>query len=91
MRGSGPAYAQNSFDREFQSSRSASINNDIIERAAEALFEFVFAGCDRLDGKRHWADCSEDTKAGFRSEANAVLEAIWPVTANGALTIKRVG
>ena len=32
-----------------------------------------------LDGKHHWVDCDEDTKSGFRSEAKAVLEAVWPM------------
>jgi hypothetical protein len=59
--------------------RSAAIDEHIIDRAAEALFEFVFSGCDRLDGKHRWADCNEDTKTGFRSEAKAVLEAVWPM------------
>ena len=53
--------------------------HDVIERAAEALYQFVFSGCDRLDGKRRWADCGEDTKAGFRREASAVLEAVLPI------------
>ena len=59
--------------------RSAAIEQDIVDKAAEALFEFVFSGCDRLDGKHHWVDCDEDTKSGFRSEAKAVLEAVWPM------------
>ena len=52
---------------------------EVIERAAEALYEFVFSGCDRLDGKRRWADCDEETKAGFRREAAAVLEVVLPI------------
>jgi hypothetical protein len=59
--------------------RSAEVDSDIIELAAEALFQFVFSGCERLDGKHHWTDCDEDTKAGFRAEAVAVLKAVWPV------------
>jgi hypothetical protein len=65
----------------------------MIERAAEALFEFVFSGCDRLDGKRHWANCDEETKAGFRREASAVLEAVLPallVGENKSPEIRRV-
>jgi hypothetical protein len=54
------------------------IDREIVERAAEALFEFVFSGCDRLDGKHRWADCDENTKAGFRAEVTAVLAAAWP-------------
>jgi hypothetical protein len=72
-------FAENRTDPALQSERSAPIEYDLIERAAEALFDFVFSGCDRLDGKRHWADCGEETKAGFRREASAVLEAIWPM------------
>ena len=59
--------------------RSAAIDNHVIERAAEALFEFVFSRCNRLDGKRCWADCDEKTKSGFRREASAALEATWPI------------
>jgi hypothetical protein len=54
------------------------IDSGTTERAAEALFEFVFSGCERLDGKHNWVDCSEETKAGFRAEARAVLAAVWP-------------
>ena len=50
-----------------------------LERAAEALYEFVFSGCDRLDGKHRWADGDEETKEGFRREAGAVLDAIRPL------------
>ena len=49
------------------------------QRAAEALYEFVFSGCDRLDGKHHWEHCSEETKEGFRRDASAVLKAVWPI------------
>jgi hypothetical protein len=59
--------------------RSAPIGHDLIERAAEALYEFVFSGCYRLDGKHHWEHCSEETKEGFRREASAVLQAVWPI------------
>ena len=44
----------------------------LLQRAAEALFEFVFSGCNRLDGKRRWANCDEETKIGFRREAAAL-------------------
>jgi hypothetical protein len=54
------------------------VDSETIETAAEALFEFVFSGCERLDGKHHWPDCSEETKAGFRAEVTAVLAAVWP-------------
>jgi hypothetical protein len=57
---------------------SGEVDSDIVERATEALFQFVFSSCDRLDGRRHWTDCHEDTKAGFRVEAAAVLKAVWP-------------
>ena len=58
---------------------SAHVDHSILERAAEALYEFVFSGCDRLDGKHRWADCDEGTKEGFRREASAVLDAIRPL------------
>jgi hypothetical protein len=47
-----------------------------IERGAQALFDFVFARTGRLNGKSQWADCDDKTKAGFRAEVKAVLEAI---------------
>ena len=72
-------YAQDGTDRTVQCERSAPIDHNVIETAAKALYEFVFSGCDRLDGKRHWEDCGEETKAGFRREAIAVLEAVWPI------------
>jgi hypothetical protein len=59
---------------------SVTIDSDAIERGAEALFEFVFSACERLDAKHHWADCTEETKAGFRREAVAVLASVWPLT-----------
>jgi len=59
---------------------SVTIDSDTIERGAEALFELVFSACERLDGRHHWADCTERTKAGFRREAAAVLAAAWPLT-----------
>jgi hypothetical protein len=71
--------------------RSAAIDHNLIERAAEALYEFVFSGCNRLDGKRHWDDCSEETKVGFRREASAVLEAIWPILLPHEIKSSQVG
>ena len=50
---------------------------EIVERGAQTLFEFVFSGAERLDGKHLWANCDEQVKAGFRAEAKAVLEAAW--------------
>jgi hypothetical protein len=72
-------YEQTQTEGRGQHDRPALIDLNIVERAAEALYEFVFSGCDRLDGKRHWAYCDEQTKAGFRREASAVLEAVLPV------------
>ena len=46
-----------------------------LDRAAEALFDFVFASCA---GRHRWTDCEEKTKDGFRREALAVIEAVWP-------------
>ena len=50
----------------------------IVERAAQALFAFVFSACDRLDGKHDWSECDEETKEGFRAEAAVVIDAVWP-------------
>ena len=49
----------------------------MVERGAQALFEFVFARAERLDGQHHWANCDDSIKDGFRAEARAVLEALW--------------
>ena len=78
-------------DRRVGSERSAPIGHDLIERAAEALYEFVFSGCDRLDGKRHWDDCSEETKEGVRREASAMLEAVWPILLPREIKSSQVG
>ena len=78
-------------DRRVEPERSAAIDHNLIERAAEALYEFVFSGCDRLDGKRRLEDCSDETKAGFRREAAAVLEAIWPILLPREIKSSQVG
>jgi len=54
--------------------RSITLDNEIIERAAKALFDSVFSSCGRLD----WTSCEESTKTGFRREATAVINAVWP-------------
>jgi hypothetical protein len=54
------------------------LDRDITERGAQALFEFVFSSCGRFDGKHLWTNCDENTKEGFRGEATAVIEAVWP-------------
>jgi hypothetical protein len=72
-------YALNRAQPRVSPERSTPIGHDVIDRAAEALYEFVFSGCDRLDGKHHWEHCNEETKEGFRHEAAAVLEAVWPI------------
>jgi hypothetical protein len=59
--------------------RSTIPDNDVVEQGAQALFEFVFATCGRLDGKHQWASSDEQTKEGFRGEAKAVLVAAWPL------------
>jgi hypothetical protein len=51
----------------------------IIEQAAQALFEFVFSVCNRLDGKHHWNECDEETKEGFRAEAAVVVKTVYPL------------
>jgi hypothetical protein len=78
-------------DRRVEPERSAPIDHNLIERAAEALYEFVFSGCDRLDGKRRWEHCSEETKEGFRREASAVLEAVLPVLLPREIKSSQVG
>jgi hypothetical protein len=50
------------------------IDDDLIEQAAQSLFEFVFSSCGRLQ----WATCDDQTKTGFRNEARVVIEAILP-------------
>jgi len=62
-----------------QHPRPTVLDSDIIERAAQALYEFVFSSCGRLDGKQQWATCEESTKEGFRGEAAAVIMAAWPL------------
>jgi len=54
------------------------LDGEMVERAAQALFEFVFACSERLDRKHLWMNCDEDTKQGFRREATAVIQAVWP-------------
>ena len=49
----------------------------MIECAARALFEYVFARSERLDAKHLWLNCDEATKEGFRAEARAALQAAW--------------
>ena len=72
-------YNQKRTEGSVRSDQSLHVGHSILERAAEALYEFVFSGCDRLDGQHRWADCNEETKEGFRREAGAVLDAIWPL------------
>ena len=48
------------------------LDGEMVERGAQALFEFVFAHTERLDGKHHWANCDDHVKDGFRAEARAV-------------------
>jgi hypothetical protein len=84
-------YALNRAEPRVPPDRSAPIGHDLIERAAEALYEFVFSGCDQLDGKRHWDDCGEETKAGFRREASAVLEAVLPILSPREIKSSQVG
>ena len=55
--------------------RPITLDSDTIERAAQALFEFVFSSCGRLE----WATCDEVTKQGFRGEARAAIVAAWPL------------
>lgn len=50
------------------------IHDGLVESAAQALFEFVFSSCGRLQ----WATCDEVTKQGFRGEAKVVIETILP-------------
>jgi hypothetical protein len=54
------------------------LDDDKIERAAKALFDFVFSHVNRLDGKHEWVNCDEDTKQGFRREVMAVILSVWP-------------
>jgi hypothetical protein len=54
----------------------------MVERGAQALFEHVFSGTERLDGKHLWVNCDEVTKEGFRAEVKSVLEATMPFMGN---------
>jgi len=54
------------------------LEREMIERAAKSLFEAVFVRCARLDEKQSWANCDEEIKEGFRTEAIAVIRAVWP-------------
>ena len=58
--------------------RARKADRATVERAAQALFAFVFSACDRLDGKHDWSECDEETKEGFRAEAAVVIDAVWP-------------
>ena len=53
----------------------------MVERGAQALFEHVFSGLERFDGKHLWANCDDVTKEAFRAEAKSVLEATTPLLA----------
>jgi hypothetical protein len=67
-------------------------NKFMIECAAQALFEHVFAGSQRLDMKHLWLNCDEATKEGFRGEAEAALKAVlsvWLQDAASEHTIER--
>lgn len=55
------------------------LDQGVVECAAQALFEFVFARSERLDGNHLWTRCDEATREGFRGEATAVLRAVWPL------------
>lgn len=54
--------------------RPIAVDAELIEQAAQSLFEFVFSSCGRVQ----WATCDDQTKAGFRNEARVVIEAILP-------------
>jgi hypothetical protein len=58
------------------SAQASSSFEAMIECAAQALFEHVFAGSERLDVKHLWMNCDEATKEGFRGEARAALQAV---------------
>jgi hypothetical protein len=55
------------------------LDRDVIERAAQALFKFVFSRSAHVDAERLWMNCDEATKEGFRGEARAVIETVWPL------------
>ena len=72
------------FESETRPTQSTPVYGEIVDRAAQALFEFVFAGCARLDGKHRWTNCDESTRQAFRSEATIVIEAVWPSLATNS-------
>ena len=53
--------------------RAMALDRATLDRAAEALFDFVFSSCV---GQRRWTDCDENTQDGLRGEALAVIEAV---------------
>jgi hypothetical protein len=52
------------------------LDREVVERAAQALFAFVFSRTDRCDTKQLWMNCDERTRDGFRGEATAVIMAV---------------
>ena len=54
-----------------QHPRPTVLDSDIIERAAQALFEFVFSSCGRLDGKQQWGPARRALRRG--SEVRRLL------------------
>jgi hypothetical protein len=90
VNGAANAYGLRRTEPGVQSNQSAPVHHTILERAAEALYEFVFSGCDRFDGKHRWADCDEETKDGFRREASAVLDAVLPFLFLHEIKLRRI-
>ena len=46
--------------------KDESVDKNVVERGARALYEFVFRQSRRLDGKHLWLNADEVTKEGFR-------------------------
>ena len=58
---------------------SIDLDKEAIERAARALFEFLFSRTRRADSNHFWETSDQAVKDGFRREAAVAILAAWPV------------
>ena len=73
-----------------QAINAQSINSEMVERGAQALFEHIFSGTKRHDGNHLWVNCDDFIKEAFRAEAKSVLEASVPFMGNDARAPERL-
>ncbi len=68
-----------SFSREIARKNDAAVSSlqpkltldqNVVECAARALFNFIFARSERLDGNHLWTRCDEATREGFLRKRN---------------------